>query len=413
MVGARVLALAFGAVGSVWAARCLGPHNLGLSGMVLSVVTQGALVLGFVHPTILIREYKNSQDSIDRNGLIRVAATYYFLCSVFLAFVGCGLLGLRLLPHDYHFAGWFFVPLIILTSIQPIWLFQAAEKQHFQSIIAVLQPFLMAILYLTFFRPGMSAGADLAVISCVTLVLTVIYWYAVYRLTPFKGIPFSWGDLMAAWPLVRKSMWFFISGLAVYIYTVLEQPLLGWLYSIEELGKYRTAFTIVNAAASIFGITVTIFFPRFLEWRKRGEEVLWRRQKKLGLLFAGLGCVGIVAAFILMPHVHPLLFGAKFADAAVPAAILIASKLVVVVSGVFVWGLRTDHLYDKRISLYIICVAVFSLISNLLFIPKFGMYAASLTNLASEIIILVVFVRMATNRIRILRKEIAWNGNVI
>ncbi|MGH7739604.1 MAG: oligosaccharide flippase family protein, partial [bacterium] len=381
MVAARTLGMGFAAAGSIWAARCMGPRNYGISGMVLSVVAQTSLVFGLMSPTVLVREYKNTDAEKERNDLIRTATTFTFLLSVSLAAIGIILFTLHLFPKEYHFAGWFFAPLLICTTLQPSWVFQAAERQHFESMIAVLQPFLMAALYLALFKPGMPAGSDLAVNASVCVVVTTVYWFAVYRLTSFRGTPFRWETVKRLGGLIRKSAWLFISGLAIYVYTTLEQPLLGWLYSVEELGKYRTALQLTNAAASILGMTAILLFPRFLEWRKRGLGFLWNRQVKLGWLFAGLGIVGAVGIFFLMPRLYSILFGAQFARAAVPAAILITSKLVVVVSGVFVWGLRTDRHYDKLISFFFIGVACFSLLSNLLFVPKFGMYATALTNL--------------------------------
>lgn len=404
MLGARILALGFAAAGSVWAARCLGPRNLGLSGMVYSVVGQTVVLFNLVHPTLLIREYKKNHSPQKQNRLIRVDTTFTLLLSAVFGLLGLGLQAFGQLPVDYHFAGWFFAPLLILITLQPGWVFQAAEHQHFQSLIAILQPLLAAALYFSFFKPGMSAGADLAVNTTVFLVVTTVYWAALYRLTPFKGFPFKWGDVKYIGGLIRKSRWFFISGLSFYIYTVLEQPLLGWLYSVEELGKYRTAIQVTNVAGSLLGITSTLLFPRFLEWRKKGEEFLWARQVKIGVLFAGFTVAGMLATWMVLPPLYPFVFGEKFEAAAIPAAILVTSKLVAALGAIFIIGLRTDHRYDKSTSIIYMGVAFFSLVSNLLLIPRFGMTGTACVNLASQVVLLAVFLRMSAQRMGEYRK---------
>jgi O-antigen/teichoic acid export membrane protein len=295
-------------------------------------------------------------------------------------------------PGEYGIVGWFFIPLLLANSLQPSWVFQATEKQHFQSVISILQSALKAGCYLLLFRAGMSASADLAVITSVTVFLTIVYWAAIYRLTPMRGSFFDFGAFGAVRDLIYRSRWLFFSGLCAYVYVVLEQPLLGWLYSIDELGKYRTAVTVVGAADSFFGMIPIVLYPRFIEWRKLGEDVLWRRQLKLTFFLGVSGGLCVLAGFVLIPLFYPWVFGAEFATAAVPCAILMASKIVVVLGGIFYWGLMTDDRHDRFLSLTTLGMAVFSLAFNLLLIPRWGMYGAATVNLASEAILLVVCV---------------------
>ncbi len=405
MAVARILGLAFGAAGMVWAARCMGPHNYGLSGMVQSIVVQVSMFFSLVHPTILIRAYKNTSKEDERERLVRVSNTFRFWGALAFCIVGALALWFRLLPTEYNFAGWFFIPLIFLMNLQPIWLFQAAEHQHFQSAIAVFQPAFSAMLYFLFFKPGMSAGADLAILSISSVLILWIYWYSANKLKIFSGNPFCKINWKEAKELIQKSGWLFFSSLAVYVYISLELPLVGWLYSIETLGQYRTAFSVVNAAQAIFSIVPALLYPRFIEWRKQGETFLWKRQVKLALVFSILSFFVAVFSFLIIPIIYPLLFGAAYSGAAFPCVILIVSKLVVVVNGIFYWGLMTDHGYDRTTSFAMIGTGFFSLILNLLFIPKFGMYAASLTDLASEMIILVSCLYFSVQRIKKIRTE--------
>ncbi len=403
MVGARIVGLGFGAIGAIWAARCLGPKNLGISGMVQNVVQQAVIMIGILSPTVLIREYKSLENDEEKNNLLRLTNGFRLLLALGFCMLAVPFLAFRWLPDLYSRVGWMFIPNLLVISIQPIWIFQAAEKQQFQSLIAVFQPALTALIYLFLFRPGMSAGADLLVITAVATVLLAVYWTTIYKLTPLKGSFFSFRGLEKIWSLARKSSWLYMMALAMYIYTLLEQPLLGWLYSVEELGKYRTAVKVTDALNGTFALIPIILFPRFIEWRKRGEAVLWGRQMKLTLLFTVGGTMAAIVGFLLIPRFYPLVFGAPFAQAGLPCAILVLSKIVTIVSGIYGWGLLTDHRYDRKVSLVMILTAVFSLGANLLFIPRFGMYGASLVNLASEVVILTAMVALTVRRYRAIK----------
>lgn len=390
MVGARTVGLAFAFVGTAWAARCLGPHQLGLSGMVQSLVSQAALILTAIYPTVLVRDYKNADRAELRNRLVRDTTSFKLAGILFFGLVCAAAMGLGMVPSEYRLAGWFFIPLLLANALQPAWVFQAAEKQHFQSMIAVFQSALKAACYLLLFRAGATAIADLEVLTGVTVTLTLVYWGAIYRLTPMRGPLFDPRSFSRVVSLLMKSRWLFFSGVCSYVYSTLEQPLLGWLCSVDELGKYRTAVQVVAAADSFFVIIPMILYPRFIEWRKRGESVLWGRQKKLAVLACAVGFSAALAAFVLVPLFYPYVFGADFAAAGLPCAILILSKIVVVIGGIFYWGLMTDDRYDRLLSLTTLGMAVFSLLSNLLLIPHGGMYAAASVNLASEAILLAV-----------------------
>jgi O-antigen/teichoic acid export membrane protein len=87
-----------------------------------------------------------------------------------------------------------------------------------------------------------------------------------------------------------------------------------------------------------------------------------------------------------------------------------ASKIVVIVNGVFYWGLVSDERYDKYASLAMIGTAVFSLLFNLILIPKWGMYAASSINLTSEVVILVACVWISVKKQKSLKNKV---GNQI
>jgi O-antigen/teichoic acid export membrane protein len=400
MVGARGLGMAFGALGSVWAARCLGPRNFGLSGMVQSFALFAGVLLTVIYPLVLIRDYKNAPNDEARNRLIRVTNGFRLALSLLFCALAAVILGFHLEPADYHFAGWFFLPILFLNALQPTWIFQAAEKQHFQSLLAVLQPALTAAYYVAFIRPGMSAGMDLLGITLVSSVLTFIYWRAVFQLTPFRGRFFILDGWAEFGSLLFKSRWLFLSALTIYVYNSLDQPLLGLLHSLEEQGRYRTAVRVTDAAQGFLTILPNIFFPRFIEWRKKGERFFWGRQKKMFLWGGLLGGLAILSGLLLIPLLYPLVFGTDYVRAAWPCAILVSAKIVDALGQVFSLGLMTDHAYDKVVLAITSGTAVFSLGSNLLFIPRFGMYTAATVNLLSEALMLALCFWMARRRIR-------------
>ncbi len=405
MVGARALGLVFAALGSVWAARCLGTRNFGISGMVQSLALFSGAFLAVIYPPVLVRDYKNLANDGQRNRLIQVTNSYRLAVAIVFCSMAAGVLAFRLEPPSFHFAGWFFLPILFLTALQPTWIFQAAEKQQFQSMLAVLQPALVALYYALVIRPGMSAGWDLLGITLVTAAVTFVYWRAVFKLTPFQGRFFVWDGWREIWELMVKSRWLFLFFLCTYVYNNLDQPLLGWFSSLEELGKYRTAVRVTDAAQGFLTILPSIFFPRFIEWRKRGEEFFWGRQTKLLAGGALLGAATAALGFLVIPLAYTPIFTAVYAQAAFPCAILVSAKIMDCLGQVYSLGLMTDHAYDKKVLAAGIITAVVSLGSNLIFIPRFGMTTAACVNLLSETLMLALCFGLSWRRIEQIRRK--------
>ena len=411
MVGARIAGMAFGAAGSIWAARCLGPENLGISGFIISISTQVILLFAVLQQTVLVRNYMSATSDQVRQELVTAATTFYCASSLVISVIITCALVTGFISKPYSDLVAFLILIIFASALQPTWLFQATEKQQFQSIVSVLQPFLQGLFYWIYFRPGMSAGADLVVIAVVSALVTTCYWIALFRLHVINYVPISLRMLGKISILLKQSRWYFILSVAVYIYTTLEMPMIGWLRSLDELGQYRTAFTLTGAAKAFFDIIPAILFPRFVEWRRASEELLWKRQCQLVAVFLPLGVIGSGVAFLLMPYVYSTLYGDVFLPAAIPCAVLVCSKFVVMVNGIFFWGLATDSTSDRKMALWMIGIAVISLISNMVFIPEFGMLGSSLINLFSEILILALCWCMSYRRMARIRKITAREGD--
>jgi O-antigen/teichoic acid export membrane protein len=253
-----------------------------------------------------------------------------------------------------------------------------------------------------FFRPGMSAASDLIVGCSVASLMGVVFWFVQYRKLSFSGFPIDFRLLGTGWRYVKQGRWLFLAGVTCYTYVGLELPLLGWLRSTEELGQYRTAVTLVGAGAGLLAIVPTLLFPRFVEWRKQGEEFLWHRQRQLARAAGAVVVLGTVLSLLVVPVLHPIVFGSAFASAAWPCAILVVSKLIVLVNGIYAWGLWSDARCDKLMASCMGLAATFSLTLNLALIPRFGMHAAAWVNVGSELLILVACYLMARRRVRML-----------
>ncbi|MFZ5806904.1 MAG: lipopolysaccharide biosynthesis protein [Verrucomicrobiota bacterium] len=382
----RIFALAFGAAASIWAARCLGPDNLGISAMVIAVIGQCSLLVVLNLNPLLIREYKKRSSEEEKEALMTTVFTYRLVIGILLSLITVSVLWASGVSGKWWLAILAGVPYFVMTSNDANWALMAQENLPAQHRSLAIKSVITAALYFGFFRPGVGAGWDVVVQTIAYIIAIRIAWKWAAQGKKITLVNFK--KLRDVWPLIKEGRWLFLTGIVTYIYNFFDSPLIGWLYSIHELGQYRSATLAVGAAYSFLLLIHGLLYPRFIEWQKQGKDALWQKQK---MLFSfGLICLipAIALTFWLAPWFYKL-YGPKFTDAAYPFAILLTAKYVSTISAVFTLGLWAQH-RDRAMLAITGAAAIFSLCMNLILIPHYGMHAAACVNLASEAFILIV-----------------------
>lgn len=392
MVFWRIMALGFGAAGSIWAARCLGPENLGISGMIIATVAQAVLLVDLNQNVLFVRKFKACESDEERTLLVSTVFTFRWLFCLVIVAVGIPLAVLIQIPTEWRVGIAAAFPLLLLSCNQPIWVLQAQENLPASFKAIAIPPIITASIYFSFFRPGVSSGFDVIVQAMGQGLAFGLGWH--FALKRHAGRILRWDLLSRVWPLIKEGKWLIVTGLVSYIYLTLESPLLGYFRPIDEVGQYRTATKMIGVATSFLAMIPMLLYPRLLEWKKEGHQILWQRQKKIAIIALCVLIPSSGAAFALAPLMYRLIYGPQFEAAALPFAILLTSHFIGVVNSVFALGLWAQG-EDRRLTALMTGVAVVSLGCNLLLVPEYGMLAAAAVHSGSEVLILIGVVVLA------------------
>lgn len=383
MTALRFIGLGIGAVAQIYAARQLGPEKLGISGMALAAVAQGSILVTLGANTLLVREYKDAKTDEERSSLVSAAYTLRTIITL-----GLGLVLLAALPWlwphpQYLLAAACVLPLIFFESNHALWVLQAEERVPAQYFANVASALVSATLIFTFIRPSSPAGSDMVAAVFGVIVAFALSWAFARRSLPL--FRFDWQGIST---LTRGTKWLFLSAVVTYGYTRFEQPLVGWLRSIEELGVYRSAWQITNGLQPLFIMVPLLLYPKLINWKRVSVQHLWTQQKRVFLLFLPWCVLFALVVILLLPLAYPWIYGEAFKAAAIPCAVLLVSKAVVVLNGIFAWGLWAAK-RDSTMLLLMTATAFVSVGLNILLLPRFGIIAAALVNLLSECIMLI------------------------
>jgi O-antigen/teichoic acid export membrane protein len=380
----QILTLLLSFITSVISTRILGPSNLGLVGIIISFTQQIILLISVTPNNYLVREL-NKFTELEKSNFISSVIMLRFICALIFVMI-------IFFVDIYFFNGtiWFLpiligIPIILVSSVNSTWVLQSQEKQSSQykvNFFIVLSN-LVLVLFLSHI-----IGLTPLLYLLILLISTVIgsYLSIKYSNVKFEYYLFRLKSFMGLKNHVNKSIYIYITDLLIYIYASSQLSIIGFMLTTHEAGLYRAANSLVGSFHSVFLIIPILLYPRFIQWRKNGIEYLWSMQIKL-LIYLSIFCIIIFAlAFVFSPIIFPIIFGDEFSNASFIFVILLSSKLLVILNGLFAYGLLT-HDEDKFMLIYFLLTSVISLGLTLFFLPKFGAIAAAYVCLFSEFLI--------------------------
>jgi O-antigen/teichoic acid export membrane protein len=366
-------------IGSAYAARCLGPANLGISALVASISQLVVVLANGGLDTVAVRRIAANPGCA--RGI--TASIVWFRTRLLAAILPLGLCAVLILTSGEHAFAWCVGAILpIGTSFGLSFVFQGLEKLPLQALVSVLTSAVTAAAFF-FFRPGMPAGSDVAVMAFAGFCgMLLSFW--LFRALASQGGTDEPAPAIAA--LLRESRPYWMLAVVVYCYSTLQVPLVGYIAGKQSLGAYRSALMLVAGLDLLYSSINSLLLPRLVAWRRKGPTFLWHRQKELLFLFLFSGGAISAGVISLAPVVYRRFLGVAFTEAILPFQILVVGRLAVFVGQIFAWSLSALHL-DRQFFLASLAGAVFSVGANLLFVPCYGIVAAAVVSVLSEIVV--------------------------
>lgn len=366
-------------LGSAYAAKCLGPTNLGISALIISLGQLVVVLTGGGLDLVAVRHIAANPSAA--GGITRAIVGFRWRMLAVILPLGLGA-ALWLTPREQALAWGVGALIPIAASFSLLFVFQGLEKLPIQAMVSVLTSTLAALAFF-FFRPGMPLGSDLVVLAVTGLVGVAVNSWLFLRLT---RAPDATGTVTSIGPLLLESRPYWVLAVVVYCYSTLQVPLVGFIVGKESLGVYRSAIMLAAGLELFYNSVNSLLLPRLVAWQQRGQAYLWRRQKELFVIFLFIGVVVSGVLILAAPLVYHHLLGTEFSKAVLPFQILVVGRLVVFVGQIFAWSLTALRL-DRQFFFASLAGALFSVSANLLLVPKFGIVAAAVVSLVAELVV--------------------------
>jgi O-antigen/teichoic acid export membrane protein len=366
---------------TILVARYLGPTQFGVLSYATSLIALFAVAGHMGLSGLVVRDLVSHPEYVPQTmGTSFVLKMVGYLFSLLLVFI------FALTTKDSQ-DGEFLILLILASALifQPInvldfW-FQSRLEAKFTAIAKTI-----ALISVSIIKIGcIFLGAHLiafAVANTVQVILTslvLILYY--YRRSPhsFKSWRFS---SARAKKLFSQSWIIFLGSIFAVIYLKVDQIMLKWLVSSEEVGIYAVSASLSEAWYFVPSAIVISVFPRLIKLRESDSiQYSKRLQNLFDLLFVSALAVAVIITLTSQPLIN-IFFGHEYSGAAPILTVHIWAALFIFMRAAFSkWVLIENFLIFSLITHGFGALVNVGL--NFFLIPLFGGLGAAYATLIS------------------------------
>lgn len=375
------LSVVFPLVTVSYISRVLGPSGIGEVSSAQNLATYFSMAAALGMPSYGVRAIAQSREN---SGVCNKVFSELFVINFISTFLSTVLylIALFFLKDKYSntLLTLIFSSIVIFNVINIEWVYQGFEEYEYITIRSLIVKLISLLLLFVFVRQKDDL-IEYAAVICFGSVGN--YLFNFYNLKKYVKLQLQGISLKRH---VVPIMNFFVSVVAIEIYSLLDISMLTAMTDPTCVGYYSNSTRIVKAAANTLMGLSAVLMPRFsclfAENNKNEIKKLSAQFLNLTFLISMPACIGII---LIADQIVGVLFGAGFEPAI--ATIRILSPLIVLMplsGGVFCQLLLTSG-HEKR---YLLCVLSGTFINaalNCIFIPFFAQNGAAVASVIAEL----------------------------
>ena len=371
-----------------YVSRILGPEGMGKVQFVNSFTQYFILLaaLGIpIYGTREIAKLKNNKNEI--KSLFTSLLIINFFTVLLLSFIYFILIFNNDILHaDFYF---FFISsfALILSIFNVDWFYAGLEKYKFITIRSLLVKLFFLIILFLFVKTKIDLKIYLITIVGSTVLnniwnivlareyITILNVNFIYIKKHFKPLLYIFSSIVAA-----------------SVYSTIDTIFLGFIKGFSDVAFYGAASRLIKMTIPILTSLSPVLLPMLsIAHQEKDYDKIKHFAKKSFDFVILLSIPMTFGLFILAPELIRLMSGIEFEPSILSMRIM--SPIVVIISFSTVWVLQilTPAGKDFEIAISVILGLVFSIIMNILLIPKYGYIGATISNTIAELLVMISF----------------------
>lgn len=284
---------------------------------------------------------------------------------------------------------------IPMNTLGTEWLFVIYEDFSYLTIRSIACQLLSIVLMFCFVK----TENDVIVYAAISTIATAgsnILNFIYAKKYIYHKISFDKGMIKHIKPIVIL----FSTTIASQIYINADSTMLGLFKGDYDTGMYSAAIKVYNLVRILLTSVLSIILPRLMYIRyNQGFEKYKAELKYLSVAYIGIVVPASIGLASISKYIILLLAGETFEKSYI-ALIILCAALIFSCIGSYVANAVLLIFSQEQIILKATCAgAIFNIITNLFFIPRYSYIGAAVTTFVSEVIVFFIQLYYARKQI--------------
>lgn len=388
----QILNIIFPLIAIPYTTRLFGPDILGEVNYANSIVQYFMIAAIAGIPVYATREIAKNRDNNDELRkifkeitLLQVIFTtislFAYLTLIF------SIKSLRSNVYIYLFLG----IQILSNAFNYIWFIQGIEKYRYAAMATFLSKFINVVLIFTLLKKREDYYIYAFIIGITTFINVFINMTtSLNLLKKFRGsskVEINRDNLKVH---IYSILVFFLSDVAVKVYTAMDQTMLGMLDSKESVGYYSMSIRLVKVLLSFVTSLAVVMIPRISNSIKNNRTDDAKRY--IGMSTNLVYLIAIPAIFGILAigeEVVTIYLGEEFLQSIGIFKVVSLNLIIIGLSNVFGMQVMIPYGKEKKFTMILSLAAVVNFVVNLILIPKLSYFGATYATILAELLVTV------------------------
>ncbi len=389
----QILNIIFPLIAIPYVTRLFGPDLLGEVNFASSIVQYFMLVAVAGIPIYAVREIARVRDDtkVLRKKFYEITILQVVFTSIstiaYLILI-FSLKSLRANIYIYLFLG----IQILSNAFNFTWFIQGIEKYKYVAMATFISKFINVVLIFTLLKDRNDYNTYAFIIGITTLISVLINLFTTIRLSK----NFTTNDKIIINHTEVKShiyaiMVFFLSDIAVKVYTAMDQTMLGIMQDKESVGYYSMAIRLVKTILTFVTSIVVVMLPRISNSIKhnRIDEVKSYIAMSIKLVYI-IAIPAIFGILSIGEEVVTIYLGPEFLQSIVIFKLTSILLIIIGLSHIFGMQVMIPFGKEKKYTIILGIAAIVNFVVNLILIPKLSYFGASYATILAETIVTIL-----------------------
>lgn len=292
-------------------------------------------------------------------------------------------------------------PTIIMTSIGMEWFFQGIEDQLYITIRFVIVKVITLILLFSLVKDSDDILIYAGITTFSLVGSNIFNFFYIKKYLNFSGISFKNLNVKRHLPGIFT---IFLATISISVYLQMDNTLLGYLVGDRYVGLYSTANKLIRFAILFVTTLGAVMLPRLSYLYENNQKKEYNNYLQRSLKYILFFSVPIsVIMFISSDEIISIMAGNEFREAIISMKILSPLVLIIGLAYFLAFMVLYPQGKEKLYTLVVFISAIFSIILNFIYIPKYFHVATAWVSLSVETlggVLMVFFTRKQLMNIR-------------